>query len=869
MRKNLFIVLLVVAANLGIWAALNRPIAEEPWHGMINGFSYSPYGRDDNPLESRMPKPEAIDRDLALLAQYGRSVRTYSAIDGLEVIPGLAQKHGLQVTLGAWLDQRTELNKREIDSLIDLGKRYDNVTRLVVGNEAILRADLTVRELAQYLRQVRKAVNKPVSTAEPWHVWLRFPELVQEVDFIAVQLLPYWEKVPFEQAVEYVTRRYNELRTAYPDKPILISEVGWPSEGNRVGAAVPSLAHEARFIRRFLNEASENGMDYFVMEAFDQPWKKGIEGSVGAYWGVFSASREPKFPMSGLIEEDASWNSQAVLAACVALLPMVLFGLRFRNLRAHGQLFFAVLIQASASLLVWTLFVPAHLYLTDLGLLLLGILLPAQIGLLLVALINGFEFTEVLWKQDWKRAFKPLTGHEARTDWPMVSLHLACYNEPPELVIETLNSLAALDYPNFEVLVIDNNTPDEAVWRPLEAHCAKLGPHFRFMHLKPWKGFKAGALNFGLRRTHPSARIVGVIDADYLVTPDWLRSLVPYFDDPKVGFVQAPQDHRDWQHDRFTEWANWEYSGFFNIGMVHRNERDAIIQHGTMTLIRKAAIDASGPWAEWCICEDSELGLRVMEEGYEAVYVNHAFGKGVAPDTFGAYKGQRFRWAYGAVQILKRYWKWMLPGFLGGTGRLTASQKFHFVTGWLPWFADALHLVFTISAMLWSVGLLLLPQYFEFPLAVFLFPTLGMFAFKIMHSFVLYTARVPCSLSQRLGAAVAGMGLTHSIARAIFAGLFTKGRAFLRTPKGENSAALVRGLLMAREEGLILLALWTCAFGVGLEYGLHVREVTFWIVILLVQSIPYAAAVLHSIASALPGGTRDSEPAAPAALAAG
>ena len=188
MRKNLFIVLLVVAANLGIWAAFNRPIAEEPWHGMINGFSYSPYGRDDNPLESRMPKPDAIDRDLALLAQYGRSVRTYSAIDGLEVIPALAQKHGLQVTLGAWLDQRTELNKREIDSLIDLGKRYDNVTRLVVGNEAILRADLTVRELAQYLRQVRKAVNKPVSTAEPWHVWLRFPELVQEVDFIAVQV---------------------------------------------------------------------------------------------------------------------------------------------------------------------------------------------------------------------------------------------------------------------------------------------------------------------------------------------------------------------------------------------------------------------------------------------------------------------------------------------------------------------------------------------------------------------------------------------------------------------------------------------------------------------------------------------------------
>lgn len=867
-RHGFLIVILVILANVGIWWVFNRPTPAEPWAGTINGFSYSPYGRDDNPLQSRYPSRESIDRDLAIIAKHARSVRTYSSVDGLEVIPELAQKYGLHVTLGAWLDQRSDYNRREIESLVHLANTYPGVvTRVVVGNEAILRADLTIKELAQYLRQVRREVKVPVSTAEPWHVWLRFPDLVKEVDFIAVQLLPYWEKVPFEQSVEYVMRRYNELRKAYPDKPILISEVGWPSEGNRVGPSYPSLTNEARFIRRFLNTAADENLDYFVMEAFDQPWKKSIEGTVGAYWGVWNAEREPKFPMEGAVVEDASWDRQALIAALVALLPMLLFAWRFNDLHLKGKLFFATLIQVSASLLVWTIFIPTHLYLTNTGLVMLGILLPAQLGLLMVALINGFEFTEVLWKRDWKRAFKPLERPAEPREWPMVSLHLACYNEPPELVIETLDRLAALDYPNFEVLVIDNNTPSEAVWRPLEAHCEKLGPRFRFMHLKPWFGFKAGALNFGLKRTHPAAKVVGVIDADYLVEPDWLRSLVPYFDDPKVGFVQAPQDHRDWEQDRFTEWCNWEYAGFFNIGMVHRNERDAIIQHGTMTLIRKAAIDESGPWAEWCICEDSELGLRVMEEGYQAVYVNHAFGKGVAPDTFGAYKGQRFRWAYGAVQILKRYWHWMLPKALGGTGRLTPAQKFHFVTGWLPWFADALHLVFTLAALVWSVGLLVLPQYFEFPLAVFLFPTLGMFAFKIMHSFVLYSARVPCSLGQRIGAAIAGMGLTHAIARAIFAGLFTKGRAFLRTPKGENKAALVRGLLMAREEGLILLALWFAAFGVAFEYGLHVREVWFWAVILVVQSIPYLASVIHSTSSSLPGGNR--APLHPAALATG
>ena len=319
-----------------------------------------------------------------------------------------------------------------------------------------------------------------------------------------------------------------------------------------------------------------------------------------------------------------------------------------------------------------------------------------------------------------------------------------------------------------------------------------------------------------------SGDVIAVIDADYRVHPDWLRDLVPAFEDPKVALVQAPQDHRDGEESLLKRLMNAEYAGFFDIGMVQRNEDNAIVAHGTMLMVRRSSFDEVGGWGTDTITEDTELGLRLLERGYEARYTNRRYGWGLLPDTYKAFKTQRHRWTYGAMQIMKAH----AGKMLGNQTKLTFWQKFHFVAGWLPWFADALHLVFTISAMLWSVGLLLLPQYFEFPLAVFLFPTLGMFAFKIMHSFVLYTARVPCSLPQRLGAAVAGMGLTHSIARAIFAGLFTKGRAFLRTPKGENSAALVRGLLMAREEGLILLALWTCAFGVGsikLRFGLDVE----------------------------------------------
>src|SRR5262249_51970668 len=154
-------------------------------------------------------------------------------------------------------------------------------------------------------------------------------------------------------------------------------------------------------------------------------------------------------------------------------------------------------------------------------------------------------------------------------------------------------------------------------------------------------------------QTADDAAVIGVIDSDYVVNPDWLRSTVPYFEKLDVAFVQAPQDYRDGNESPFKRMCYWEYAGFFHIGMVQRNERNAIIQHGTMTLIRKTAMQQLGGWAEWCICEDAELGLRLFENNYDSVYMNHSFGRGLIPDDFGAYKTQRFRWAYGAVQILK------------------------------------------------------------------------------------------------------------------------------------------------------------------------------------------------------------------------
>lgn len=560
----------VAAMNLAVWSIANRPVSPPDWDGRVGGLAASFYRRDQSPITYRFPSPEEIRRDMQQLAVYTPRVRLYAASDSDHVFAA-AREARLDVTAGAWVDWRSDNSEREMIALVKAVRENDNIHRVLIGNEVLLRDDMTPRQLMTYLDRARRALKVPVSTAEPWHIWLKYPELAQHVDYITVHLLPYWEGVPRRGAIAQALRRYHEVEAKFPGKAILIGEIGWPSNGDRFRNAIASRSNEGLFIRDFLREAKRQKLDYFLMEAFDQPWKEANEGRVGAYWGIFDAARDPKFPLVGPVDLDPDWRGKATIAALVALLPMLWFALRFRHLRLPGRWFFCALIQANVAVLTWSISLPLDFYLDPLDWVMLGLLLPAQVAIVAIMLINGFEFTEALWQRGgWRRHFAPLD--HMPTPAPKVSIHVPCHNEPPEMVIQTLDSLVALDYPDFEVLVIDNNTADEAVWKPVQAYCETLGARFRFFHLAPWPGFKAGALNFALDQTDPAAQVIAVIDSDYVVRPDWLRALVGYFEQPKVGVVQAPQAHREWQDNAFRRMCNWEYDGFFRIGMHHRND---------------------------------------------------------------------------------------------------------------------------------------------------------------------------------------------------------------------------------------------------------------------------------------------------------
>ncbi|MEW9623950.1 glycosyltransferase family 2 protein [Rhodanobacter geophilus] len=835
----LFLALVVAALNIGLWWWSNRPHGPEDWHGPIGGFALSAFQRYQSPLKNDFPTDEQLDGDLRLLRGYSPNIRTYSMLQNPQ-IPRLAERDGLKVLAGAWIDTRLDNNDKEIAALIAQARRYPGtITRVLVGNEVLFRNDIPPERLMAYLDRVRAALHQPVSTAEPDYIWEKYPELAEHVDFITVHLFPYWNGIPRKDAIGAALGSYENLQRLFPNKHIVIGEIGWPSNGDRHEYAYPSVSDEAIFLRQWFNVAKQLHLDYYVMEAFDQPWKEQLSGRTEAYWGMFNADRQPKFPFTGPVTEDTIWPWKALAASLLALLPMVWFARRYARFKLTGRLFFCMLIQLACGLIVWSATLPFQFYLSWVDWTMLVLLFPAQLAILAILLINGFEFTEVLWRRSWVRHAGMLRPDIPERQ-PFVSIHLACYNEPPEMVIVTLDSLAELDYQNYEVLVIDNNTRDTAVWKPVQEYCEKLGKRFRFFHLEPWPGFKAGALNFGLKETAPEADVVAVIDADYVVRPDWLATLTGHFHDPKVAVVQCPQAHRDFEHNRFRRMTAWEYDGFFRIGMHHRNERNAIIQHGTMTMVRRSALEGTGGWSEWTICEDAELGLRLMHAGYELVYVDELMGKGLTPADFKAYKSQRYRWAFGAMQILKGRWSWMTQ-----KGPLSAGQRFHFLTGWFSWFADALHLIFTLMALFWTAGMVAFPQYFSLPMQLFLIPVIGFFFAKAIFGIVLYRARVPCGWYDTLMASLASMGLSHAIARGILHGLTRQKTSFVVTAKSRRmGGSSFAAFAPVREELLMAIALVLCIAGMALGYGTRYIEGTLWMFILAAQSIPYVSAVV-------------------------
>jgi len=400
-----------------------------------------------------------------------------------------------------------------------------------------------------------------------------------------------------------------------------------------------------------------------------------------------------------------------------------------------------------------------------------------------------WELCDALGTEHWRRRITPATRlNLSDTELPMVSLHVPAHNEPPDMVIDTLRSLLQIDYPRYEIILIDDNTDDESLWRPVEAWCARHG--VKFAHLDNWPGYKSGALNYALRRlTSPEAEVIGIVDSDYQVQPGWLRRCASAFADPWVGFVQTPQDYRGWQKARYYRRLYYSYQYFFAVSQPSRNEHDGAIFAGTMGPIRRVALDELGGWDEWCITEDAELSLRLLRAGWHGLHVDETFGRGIMPLTFEALKGQRYRWCFGGIQILRMHWRSMMPGRSNRANHLDPGQRWAYLAGALQWYGDLLSLLFFIFLLAGAANLATGGGQLFRKLTLFLVAAIPvMVLLGLVRAIALLRRGTGASWRDALGAFFIWQSTSLVVARASVLALFARKAAFLRTPKtGEQT----------------------------------------------------------------------------------
>jgi exo-beta-1,3-glucanase (GH17 family) len=360
---------IVAAINLLWWWLPNRPVEISGWtNAPLQSVSFAPYRPGQSPLSHTFPTPDQIEQDLKRLQGKVLAVRTYSTAENLETVPQRAGKYGIKVWEGAWLNGNDKENLEQIKLLIDHANKYpDTVERVIVGNEVLLRHDLTVEQLRAYIRMVKQRVRQPVTYADVWEFWLRNPSLADDVDFITIHMLPYWEDEPIgldrrepdgtPTIEKHILDIYHRVQARFPGKKIVIGETGWPSDGRMRSDARPGRVEQVRFFSMFRALAAREHFDYNFVEAFDQYWKARQEGTVGARWGLLDAYRHDKFELGKPVVAEPHWRVLFVVSTLLSALLVLGFAGWRSQAKARQIAMFALFSQLIATCYVqsvWT-----------------------------------------------------------------------------------------------------------------------------------------------------------------------------------------------------------------------------------------------------------------------------------------------------------------------------------------------------------------------------------------------------------------------------------------------------------------------------------------------------------------------------------
>ncbi len=642
---------------------------------------------------------EDIYKALQKIKPISNCVRIYSVTRGLEKVPEIAEKLNMEVIAGAWLSKLSKKEEavieEEINNLIKIGREQKNIRYLVVGNETLHFKTLNLSQLLEYLDRIYTGIygtadrNKivelqkteaykdfpPITTTELREVWKHQPYLMTMVDVVGLHSLPYWDKQPIDEAVNFIVNDIGEMNLL-TEKPIVLLETGWPTNGPRSGKAVSGLLNQRKFVDMADARLAQKGIFFNISDAFDVPDKiSSTEGLVGPHWGIFDAKGNQKriYSMKDIY---TGMGAYVFLMAIMFWYVSGFFRYPFIEndptyKREHDILleknvtYSFILIAILAGLFAYLVMIFSRLV----G----GNLIYLQILSGIVSFYVFFELCQKIMHHRISRhasvylagAFPRLSEHARQgKDNALVSIHIAAKDEEPEQVIRTITRALMQSHKHIEVIYVDNNSSDDSSFKKVKNYFEGRGisltitfgegKSLKLFYEKHIAGFKAGALNYALEKTDPRAEYIALLDSDYETLPHWIETGLWYAKE-NVGFIQFPQAYREEKEENvIMKGARLEQDYVFKVVYPMRAFLGGIVMNGTMVIINRKAMRKNG-WPMWSICEDGALGAEIISAGFRSAYVPINSGYGKSPDTFFSLRKQRNRWIFGSMQVLKKY----------------------------------------------------------------------------------------------------------------------------------------------------------------------------------------------------------------------
>jgi cellulose synthase/poly-beta-1,6-N-acetylglucosamine synthase-like glycosyltransferase/exo-beta-1,3-glucanase (GH17 family) len=787
-----FLCLLCVYVKLGTDAfATNTSIPP------LDCTSYSPYKDDINEYAT----PEEIEKDLILIHRYTSCVRIYTTKNGLDVVPEIAERLNMTVILGTWIDKVSlSENKKEIDRAILLSNTHANIRMIVVGNEINSFNWNKVDKITyiSYLKYIKSKTSTPLAiTVLGDSVESEFG-VYDYVDIVGLHIFPYWSGVnDTRDEPDFAVRRVEAARHFIQDtlklqgKQVMVLEYGQPWVGLNMGKNISSLAAQRTYINAVSTQLHNAGIFANYYELVSEKRIGDSDGYVYRLWGVLTHSGE------NIVRVQRIMFAYVVFGVLI-LFFLTLYRMKKRTIRFSASAALQVLsVYMAFGYMIYTI---RSIFGGDYWLYQFICLVP--IGAFCIVCIKTiFELSPVA----QSAPTTPEPGLHESEHSQKVAIIIPSKVEDLGIVQKTLESCLKQTYANIEILFVNNGQQEDSYRRDVEHLSASYrDPRIRYVYFENTKKNKSSALNHAVRLVSPDAAYILFVDADYVLIPEAVEKGLAYFSDTRIRCVQFPQAYQSGV-GFIGEMARLEQDCVAHFFQPLRNKTNSVIVNGTLCFFRRTVFEGYS-WDEDTVCEDAMLGAELQLRNEKVLYVEEVIGKGVAPRNMRELLIQRFRWAAGASQVLKRL-------LFSRDAYANAPVLLQYILGWLPWL---MLIPLLIYIPVYIVFLFRIKSYFHFfpvfaPIQLVMAGTLLAMS---VYGFLGIRARLGWSFGMFIQSVVYQLALVNTIAFGMLYG-FLKKRIDFRGTRGvgrqtgyARSLAWVVPLALCVAFGLIILKIW-------------------------------------------------------------